>query len=116
MQKMLSKQKQHASITSIWINGEEQGSLLCSDKKPRAGRGIGKMIDAEAEITDKYEILNNLQDNFFSTVGQVSECLPWRRMKLFSWTGNFHGLKLSMQFICQGEFCAWAIRTNDSIV
>jgi hypothetical protein len=50
-------------------------------KGPRASRGVDKLIDADAEIKDKNEILSKLQENFFGTVGQIFQ--PRRMLDAF---------------------------------
>jgi hypothetical protein len=77
------EQAKRTRINNFYLDnmGKSKAASFAVTKEPRASRGVGKLIDAEAEITDKDEILNKLQDNFFSTVGQVFQ--PRRTLENF---------------------------------
>jgi hypothetical protein len=77
------EQAKRTRINNFYLDnmGKSKAASFAVTKEPRASRGVGKLIDADAEITDKDEILNKLQDNFFSTVGQVFQ--PRRTLENF---------------------------------
>jgi hypothetical protein len=50
--------------------GKNRAASFAITREYKSNKGVSRLVDAGEEITNKDEILNKLQDNFFSTVGQ----------------------------------------------
>jgi hypothetical protein len=79
-------------ISNFYLDnmGKSRAASYAVTKEPRASRRINKLTEDGREVSDKDEILNKLQDNFFGTVGHLFQ--PTRTLNDFL---REHGVEMT---------------------